>query len=107
LRHVSLPFTGAAAPKGLGITGSEDAFAVVEALVRGLQAHPALLLEAGVLAAAAVAIPYARERGLWAIAGLGAGLMACALLPMAAVAAAPLVIAAWGTCIGLALQARR
>jgi hypothetical protein len=54
-----------------------------------------------------VAIPYACERGLWAIAGLGAGLMACALLPMPAVAAAPLVIAAWGTCIGLALQARR
>jgi hypothetical protein len=26
---------------------------------------------------------------------------------MPAVAAAPLVIAAWGTCIGLALQARR
>jgi hypothetical protein len=107
LRHASLPFTGAAPPRGLGIAGSEDAFAVAEALLHGLQAHPALLLEAGVLAAAAVAIPYARERGLWAIAGLGAGLMACALLPMPAVAAAPLVIAAWGTCIGLALQARR
>jgi hypothetical protein len=107
LRHASLPFTGAAPPKGLGITGSGDAVAVAEALVHGLQAHPALLLEAGVLAAAAVAIPYARERGLWAIAGLGAGLMACALLPMPAVAAAPLVVAAWGTCIGLALQARR
>jgi hypothetical protein len=107
LRHASLPFTGASPPKGLGITGSGDALAVVEALVHGLQAHPALLLEAGVLAAAAVAIPYARERGLWAIAGLGAGLMACALLPMPAVAAAPLVIAAWGTSIGLALQARR
>ena len=56
-----LPFTGAAAPKGLGIAGSGDAFAVVEALVRGLQAHPALLLEAGVLAAAAVAHPLARR----------------------------------------------
>ncbi|MFL5919922.1 MAG: serine/threonine-protein kinase [Gaiellaceae bacterium] len=106
LRHASLPFTGAAPPKGLGIAGSGDSVAVAEALVRALQAHPALLLEAAVLAAAAVAIPFARERGPWAIAGLGAALMAFALLPAPSVAAAPLVLAAWATCIGLALQAR-
>jgi hypothetical protein len=32
--------------------------------------------------------------------------MACALLPAPAVAAAPLVIAAWATCTVLALKAR-
>jgi protein kinase-like protein len=106
LRHASLPFTGVAAPKGLGIAGSDQPFAVLEALLRALQAHPALLLEAAVLAAAAVAIPFAREKGLWGIAALGAGLMACALLPEPAVAAAPLVIAAWATCTVLALKAR-
>jgi Protein kinase domain len=106
LRHVPLPFTGTAPPKGLGIAGSTEPFAVAEALVRALQAHPALLLEAAVLAAAAIAIPFARERGLWGIAALGAGLMAFALLPMPAVAAVPLILAAWATCIGLALQAR-
>jgi hypothetical protein len=106
LRHASLPFTGATPPKGLGIAGSNDAFAVAEALARALQAHPALLLEAAILAAAAVAIPFARERGLWGIAGLGAGLIALALLPEPAVAAAPLVVAAWATCTVLALKAR-
>ncbi len=106
LRHASLPFTGAVPPKGLGIAGSSDALAVAEALVRTLQAHPALLLEAVILAAAAVAIPVARERGLWGIAGLGAGLIALALLPAPAVAAAPLVVAAWATCTVLALKAR-
>jgi Protein kinase domain len=106
LRHASLPFTGAAPPKGLGIAGSDEPFAVADALLRALQAHPTLLLEAVVLAAAAVAIPFARERGLWGIAALGAGLMACALLPAPAVAAAPLVVAAWVTCTVLALKAR-
>jgi hypothetical protein len=106
LRHASLPFTGTTPPKGLGIAGSTDAVAVAEALVRFLQSHPALVLEAVVLAAAAVAIPYVRERGLWWTAGLGAALIACTLLPAPAVAAVPLVLAAWATCTVLALGAR-
>jgi hypothetical protein len=107
LRHAPLPFTGAAPPKGLGIAGSEDSFAVAAALLRALQAHPALLLEAVVLAGAAVVLPFARERGNWAIAGLGAGLIAVALLPAPTVAAAPLVVAAWATCAVLALRLPR
>jgi hypothetical protein len=71
-----------------------------------LLGHPALLLEAVALAAAAVVLPFARERGLWAIAGLGAGLIAVTLLPAPAVGAAPLVLAAWTTCTVLALKAR-
>jgi hypothetical protein len=106
LRHASLPFTGTAPPKGLGIAESTDAVAVAEALVRFLQTHPALVLEAVVLAAAALAIPYVRERGMWWIAGLGAALIACALLPAPAVAAVPLVLAAWLTCGVLAFRAR-
>jgi hypothetical protein len=106
LRHAPLPFTGAAPPKGLGIAGSEDPFAVAVALWHALLVHPALLLEALALAAAAVVLPFARERGLWAIAGLGAGLMAVTLLPAPTVAAAPLVLAAWATCSVLALIPR-
>jgi protein kinase-like protein len=106
LRHAPLPFTGAAPPKGLGIAGSEDPFAVAVALWHALLAHPALLLEALALAVAAVVLPFARERGLWAIAGLGAGLMAVTLLPAPTVAAAPLVLAAWATCSVLALIPR-
>jgi hypothetical protein len=103
LRHASLPFTGAAPPKGLGIAGSEDPFAVGVALWHTLLAHPTLLLEALALAVAAIVLPFARERGLWAIAGLGAGLIAVTLLPAPTVAAAPLVLAAWATCTVLAL----
>jgi hypothetical protein len=106
LRHAPLPFTGAAPPKGLGIAGSQDPSAVATALWRALLDHPALLLEAIALAAAAVILPFARERGLWAIAGLGAGLIAVTLLPAPAVAAAPLVLAAWTTCTVLALRTR-
>jgi eukaryotic-like serine/threonine-protein kinase len=106
LRHASLPFTGAAPPKGLGIAGSDDPLAVAVALLRALESHPVLLLEAVVLAAAAIAIPYVRERGLWWIAGLGAAILAAALLPAPAVAAVPLVLAAWITCTVLALGAR-
>jgi len=106
LRHAPLPFTGATPPKGLGIAGSEDPFAVATALWRALIRHPALLLEALALAAAAVALPFARAKGLWAIAGLGAALIAVTLLPAPAVAATPLVLAAWTTCTVLALKAR-
>jgi eukaryotic-like serine/threonine-protein kinase len=106
IRHARLPFTGAEPPKGLGIAGSDDPFAVATALLRVLEAHPALLLEAAVLAAAAVVLPFARERGIWAIAGLGAGLIALTLLPAPTVAATPLVLAAWATCAALALHPR-
>jgi hypothetical protein len=105
-RHAPLPFTGTTPPRGLGITGSEDPFAVAVALWHALLAHPVLLLEALALAAAAVVLPFARERGLWAIAGLGAGLIAVTLLPAPTVAAAPLVLAAWATCSVLALIPR-
>jgi eukaryotic-like serine/threonine-protein kinase len=107
LRHAPLPFTGAAPPRGLGITGSDDPLAVGVALWHALLAHPSLPLEALALAAAAVALPFARERGLWAIAGLGAGLIAITLLPAPSVAAAPLVASAWATCTVLALGTRR
>jgi Protein kinase domain len=106
LRHTALPFTGSPPPKGLGIAGSEDPLAVATALLRALEAHPTLLLEAAVLAAAAIAVPFARERGIWPIAGLGGALMAFALLPAPTVAAVPLVLAAWATCTVLALGAR-
>jgi hypothetical protein len=107
LRHTPLPFTGSVPPKGLGIAGSGDPFAVANALLQTLQAHPALLLEALALSAAAVALPFARERGLWWIAGFGAALITATLLPAPSVAAAPLVVAAWLTCGVLALRLPR
>jgi hypothetical protein len=106
LRHASLPFTGAAPPRGLGIPGSGDPLAVAYALWRALADRPQLLLEALVLAAVSVAMPFARARGPWGIAGLGAAMIALTILPAPAVAATPLVLAAWSTCVILALRAR-
>jgi hypothetical protein len=105
-RHAPLPFTGGAAPAGLGIAGSQDPLAVAHALWHALLSQPALLLEAVVLAAAAVAIPFVAKRGLWWIAGLGAALIATPLLPAPSVSAVPLVVGAWATCIVLAFRAR-
>jgi hypothetical protein len=105
-RHAALPFTGDAPPKGLGIAGSRDPFAVSTALLHALESHPTLLLEALVLAAAAVALPFVSKRGLWWIAGLGATLMAVALLPAPAVTAVPLVLTTWATCTVLAFNTR-
>jgi hypothetical protein len=49
-------------------------------------------------------LPYARKRGLWAVAWLGAGFLAAALLAVPTVAAAPLVVAVWATCLVLAVR---
>jgi hypothetical protein len=101
IRGASLPFDGSAPPRNLGLAASDDPFAVASALGSALVSRPALLVEALVLALAAAAIPYARSRGLWGVAGLGAALLAATLLPVAGVASLPLVLAIWATCAGL------
>jgi serine/threonine-protein kinase len=93
LRGDALPF-GAGIAQPLGLAGSESPFRVAQALLAGLP--PAMALEALALATVAVAIPYAR--GLWPIAGLGAGMLAALLLLAPAASALPLVVAAWLTC---------
>jgi hypothetical protein len=65
---------------------------------------PALAVEALVLAAVAVLLPYTRARGPWAIALLGAAFLAAALLAVPAVAAVPLVLAVWATCVTVAVR---
>ena len=57
-----------------------------------------------VLATVAVLLPLARTRGLWAIAGLGAGFLAAAVLLAPGVAAASLVVAVWATCLAVAVR---
>jgi hypothetical protein len=104
IRGSPLPFDGAAAPHDLGLAASEDPFDVASVLWSALTSRPALLVEALVLAVAAALLPLARSRGLWGIAGLGAALLAATLLPVATVAAIPLVMAVWATCLFLALR---
>jgi hypothetical protein len=103
IRGSPLPFDGASAPN-LGIAASGDPFTVVSALWAALLSRPALAVETVVLAAVAVLLPLARARGLWAIAGLGAGFLAAALLLAPGVAAASLVVAVWATCLAVAVR---
>ncbi len=97
IRHVALPFTGAAAPLGLGIAAAGDPLDVAGSLGRAASAHSGVLVEAAVLALVALAFPYARARGRWGAAGLGAAMIALTLLPVPAASTFPLVAAAWVT----------
>jgi hypothetical protein len=106
LRRTPLPFDGSAPPLGLGIAGSGRPTAVADALWRQLAAHPHLLAEALVLAAAAAALPFARGRGPWAAAGFGAALLAATALAAPAGSVLPLVAAAWLTAAAVALPWR-
>jgi hypothetical protein len=97
LRHVSLPLDGSAPPLGLGIDGSTRPTAVAHTLLDQLQSHPTLLAEAAILAAAAIALPYARGRGPWVAAAYGAALLTGTVLAAPAAAALPLIATAWLT----------
>jgi hypothetical protein len=103
IRGAPLPFDGASAPD-LGIAASGDPFSVLTAVWGALLSRPVLAVETIVLAAVAVLLPLARTRGLWAIAGLGAGFLAAALLLAPAAAVAPLVVAVWATCLAVAVR---
>jgi len=107
IRHAPLPFTGGPAPALGGIAQARDPRAVAGSLAHAAAAHPGLLLEAGALAAVAVALPYARARGRWGAAGLGSLMLVITLLPVPGASAPPLVAAAWITAAAIALVPRR
>jgi eukaryotic-like serine/threonine-protein kinase len=104
IRHAALPFDGSAPPHGLGIAESRSVIATASVLWQALLSRPAVAVEALVLAVVAVLLPYARERGLWWIAGLGAGALAATLLPVPEVSAIPLVASVWATCAVVAFR---
>jgi hypothetical protein len=104
IRHAPLPFDGAAAPHDLGLAGSRSLTATGSVLWAALLSRPALVVEALVLAGVAGLLPFARRRGLWAVAGLGAAMLASSLLPVPEVAAIPLVVSVWATCAVVALR---
>jgi eukaryotic-like serine/threonine-protein kinase len=106
LRRAPLPFDGSTPPLGLGVAGSTRPSAVGHAFWAQLAAHPVLIGEALVLAAAAVVLPHARKRGPWPAALFGAGLLTATALAAPAVAVLPLVGAAWLTAGALALEPR-
>ncbi|MDX6566198.1 MAG: eukaryotic-like serine/threonine-protein kinase, partial [Gaiellales bacterium] len=102
VEHHPLPFGSGTAPLGLGIAGSRRPGAVAHALWQSLAAHPALLAEACILAAAAALLP--RVRGPWAVALYAAGLLTAAALAAPTAPLAPIVAAAWITASILVLS---
>jgi hypothetical protein len=104
LERESFPFDGTVPPRGLGIAGSTHPAAVAGALRGLLTAHPALLAEAGVFAAAAVAIPYCRGRGQWFAAGFGAAFLAAMVAAAPSAPVLPLIGSAWLTAAILGVE---
>ena len=92
-------------PSPLGVRGSEDAGAVSTALIGSLTAGPELLLAAFAVAVLAALLPPAAERGVWAVAGLGAAGIAVLLLPAESVNALPVVGGIWLCCVGVCVRA--
>jgi hypothetical protein len=105
IRHVSLPLVGGTPPLGVGVTGARDPFDVAGSLARAATGHPALLVEAVALALVAAALPYARARGRWGAAGLGAAMIVLTVAAVPSAAALPLVAAAWAVATFTALRA--
>jgi hypothetical protein len=104
IRHAALPIVGGPAPLGLGVAQARDPFDVAGSLTRAAAAHPALLLEAGALALVALALPYARARGRWGAAALGAGMIVLTVAVVPTAAAIPLVLSAWAIAAFTALR---
>jgi hypothetical protein len=104
LRRAPLPLDGSTPPLGLGIAGSSRPTAVAHELWAQIAAHPVLVAEALILAAAAATLPLVRGRGPWAAAGFGAALLAGTVLAAPAASALPLVVTAWLTAGILALE---
>jgi hypothetical protein len=92
----AFPFTGQVPPAGLDLARTPRPSEAFTALTGVLTSHPALWIEAVVLAAAAGAIPHARARGLWGIAAWGAAFLAAAVLaPWGQVPALPTALWIW------------
>jgi eukaryotic-like serine/threonine-protein kinase len=107
IRGVPLPFAGGRPLLGIGVAGSSGPADVAGSLLRAAAAHPALLVEAAIFAAAAAVLPYAQARGRWGAAGLGAAMLAATVLAAPSARALPLVAAAWLTAGVLAVRADR
>jgi hypothetical protein len=88
----------------LGIAETRSPLTAGNALWRALAAHPQYLLQALAFAVAAALLPYARARGHWAIAAVGAAVLAVALAPLRAVDPLPIVLTTLAMCTAVAFE---
>ena len=77
-----LPLVGGAAPHGAGLRGATGPIGVAGSLAHAAAAHPAFLLETGILTAVAFATPYVVGKGLRWSAGLSAGMLVATILAL-------------------------
>ena len=106
VRKAPLPFDGSMPPLGLGVAGSSRPAAVGHAIAAQASAHPVLLAEAAILAAAAAFLPHVRRKGPWPAVIFGTALLAATALAAPAAAVLPLIAAAWVTAAALAFEPR-
>jgi hypothetical protein len=102
----SLPFaSGRVGSLGLDEERSPvQAFTVVR---HAVFAHPALVLEALSVGAAAAVLPFARRKGIWGIAVYGAAAIAVTVLAAPHANPVPAVLTTWATCLLLVLWQTR
>jgi hypothetical protein len=106
LGHEALPF-GAGRIGSLGLDEARSPIHAAGVVRHAVFAHPALALEALVLASAAALLPLARRKGLWGIAVYGALAIMGTVLAAPHASPVPAVLAGWGTCVGLVLWQTR
>ena len=88
----------------LGIAETRSPLTAGDALWRALAVHPEYLLQALAFAFAAALLPYARARGPWAIAAVGAAVLAVTLAPTRAVGPLPIVLTTLAMCTAVAFE---
>jgi hypothetical protein len=101
----SLPFTDEPAPTSLPLDQTTSAARAASTVLDVLSRHPGVLLEAGIVAAGALVLPFVARRGYWTISGYGAAVIAASLLSAQDVAAVPVVVSTWITCVVLGTAA--
>jgi hypothetical protein len=106
------PFPLAGAPPALPVNETSRPDVALNRLLDALAAWPGLVIVALALAAATLALPAARSRGLWGIAAWGSSLVAAAVLLPAGlgddpVSAAGLVPGIWAVTLLLAAEGLR
>lgn len=103
----SIPLTDGNPPGSLGLGGVEQPARAAAILREALLDHPALLMQAAVLAAIAALLPIARARGPWWCAGLAALLLGSLLAPELGFDRTTVVVSAWITFAWASLERRQ
>jgi hypothetical protein len=99
---VAAAVAGASKLDRLGVAASDRPGEAASAVVRAVER--VTVVQAVVLGLVAVALPFARVRGSWAVASLAAFFIGAQLLAAPSLAPAPVVAIGWLLCVGLLVE---